>query len=351
LTNKNLSTLNIEKVSKTIEFGIQNEFKIELWINFMYFKQHNYFHFQKNKFLEYLDRIYSKKNLLLLNLSLNLTSSHYYNLKKCISPKSKKLKWFFFLKLLKLQQNFIPNIYFFLNGKSFFYLQFSIFFRSFNVKQEKTTEKKYGPRIVVWYKKWLFLTKIKNIKEFIYFCSILRILFYLKKIKFPKSENSEKSNKLNLLIDPKQISLIISWEKNIDHLKILIFSETNHFFQGNDLVFVQKKFKKWKVKNFSNEWFFPNFKNFYFKINCKNKIFLTNFIKTIASKESKFKKYKIKNILSENLFFICFILNKFFIGYLDCFLSMFLMSNKNQINEDHHILFVYQIYYENILFL
>ncbi len=62
----------------------------------------------------------------------------------------------FFLKLLKLQQNFIPNIYFFLNGKSFFYLQFSIFFRSFNVKQEKTTEKKYGPRIVVWYKNGYF---------------------------------------------------------------------------------------------------------------------------------------------------------------------------------------------------
>ena len=122
LTNKNLSTLNIEKVSKTIEFGIQNEFKIELWLNFIYSKQYNYYHFQKNKFLEYLDKIYSKKNLLLFNLSLNPTSTHSYNLKKYISPKSKKLNQFFYLKLLKLQQHFIPNIYFFLKRKVKLYI-------------------------------------------------------------------------------------------------------------------------------------------------------------------------------------------------------------------------------------
>lgn len=351
LSDKNLRYLNIEKVNKNIEIGIQNEFKIELWLDFIYFRQHYYFHFQKNKFLEYLDKIYSQKNLLLLNLSLNLTSTDSYNLKKCISSKSKKLKQFFHLKLLKLQQHFIPNIYLFLNDKNFFYFQFSIFLQSFNLKQEETTEKSYKLRVSVWYKELLFLTKITNIKEFIYFCSILRILFSLKKIKFPKSENGKKNNEFKLLIDPKQIPLIINWEINIDHLKIFIFSKTNGFFHGNDLIFVQKKSRKWKMENFSHKWFFPNFKNHYSKIICRNKIFLTNFFKTVDSRKSKLKKYKINCILTENLFLVCFILNKFFIEYLECFLSTFLLSNKNQINVYHHILFVYQKYYENILFL
>ena len=351
LINKNLGVLNLEKVSKNIEIGIHNEFKIELWLNFIYSKQYNHFHFQKNKFLEYFDKIYSKKNLLLFNLSLNLTSTHSHNLKKCISPKSKKLKQFFFLKLLKLQQHFIANMFLFINGKNFFYLQFSIFFKSFNLKPEETTTKRYIPRVNLLFKKWLFLIKITNIKEFIYLCSILRFLFSLKKIKFPKSENNKKSKDLNLPIVSKPIPIIISWEKNIDNLKILVFSETNDFFLGNDLIFAQKKLKKWKMENFSNNWFFPNFKNLYFNINCKNKKFLTNFFKTIDNRKTKFKKYKIKYILSENLFFVCFVLNKFFIEYLDYFLATCLMSNKNQINEYHHILFVYQIYYEKILFL
>jgi hypothetical protein len=348
LSNKNLRVLNSEKVGNNIEIEIQNEFKIELWLNFIYSKQYNYYHFQKNKFLEYLDKIYSKKNLLLFNLSLNPTSTHSYNLKKYISPKSKKLNQFFYLKLLKLQQHFIPNIYFFLKGKNFFYLQFSIFFKFFNLKPEETIEKRYRLRVNLLYKKWLFLTKITNIKEFIYFCSILRFIFSLEKIKFPKSENNNKSNESNLVIIPKQIPLIISWEKNIDNLKILVFSETNNFFHGNDLTFVQKKLRKWKMENFSNKWFFPNFKNLHFKINCKNKKFLTNFFKTI---ENRGNKSKIKFILSENLFFVCFVLNKFFIEYLECFFSGDLLSNKNRINEYYHILVVYHIYYENILFL
>ena len=102
------------------------------------------------------------------------------------------------------------------------------------------------------------------------------------------------------------------------------------------------------MENFSNKWFFPNFKNLHFKINCKNKKFLTNFFKTI---ENRGNKSKIKFILSENLFFVCFVLNKFFIEYLECFFSGDLLSNKNRINEYYHILVVYHIYYENILFL
>ena len=199
---KNSQTFTTENLYINNEIGIQTKTKIEFGFSFIYFEQYSYFHFQKNKILEYWDKIITKKNLTSLKLSLNLTSNSSNKLKKYRSLKLKSEIHYFYLKLFKLQQKLISNFCFYpnSNSKHFFYFQFSLFFRSFILNWAIIFDTISKSNIDLFYKNVFFSTKVTCIRDFFFKYSVAKILFSLKKIHPFENQDDQSYQKLSLFI-------------------------------------------------------------------------------------------------------------------------------------------------------
>ena len=348
----NFQTYITKNLFITIEIGIQIKNKIELGLSFNYFRQYSYFHFQKNKILEYWDKIIIKKNLPSFNLSLNSISNSYNKLKKYSSLKLKNGIHFFYLKLLKLQQKFMSIFFFYPNSNSkyFFYFQFSLFFRSFILNWATVLETISQTKINFFYQHLFFSTKVTVVQEFFFNYSVARILFSLKKINPPIDQDSQNGGQCSLFIDLKHLSQTVDWKKNIENLNLQLISKENYFPGKNEEDFYLKKLEKYKIKKISFNPSFQKYKKLYSKVNCKNSLLLYNFIKTIETCGLKFEKDRIDFILFENLFFSFFILEILLFKCLDRFAFIMLLSNRKRLNNSHHILLAYQQCREKFLF-